>query len=381
MQISLPAWAAGRNLSEPAGHAAGGHAARRVIWEPLPWSGTQEEESPDFADLIEQLTSLPSWRADGSCVVVLKISHASGDGTRSFTATDTSAEVSYVLPSPLAQLDAVDGPQNCSFSLAVDSATVSPRSETYLAVQTPAASDGGRRVRRLELTPRMGVQPAPASSTCAASNARMVDNLLSGRNLTAPLPLAVEIEATPSRCLEDTAPAPPASPAPYPTCSVQPAGAKYCYVSSTAAPSTPWNTCRVRVNGYDAVVGNPVEPTHPSGGICAASITPDTLQVSGSGCWKTHLSGFQVELFGRFVEAVPLGHLIALVSCGTPWFKSENFDIYFLKSRVDELWGVLSTIGFASRSQMDNTGGRPPRLHASTPCRIKPAAPPSLKHQ
>ena len=43
-------------------------------------------------------------------------------------------------------------------------------------------------------------------------------------------------------------------------------------------------------------------------------MTPDTLAVTGSGCFTTHLSGYQVELFGRFVRDIPDGQLVILVA-------------------------------------------------------------------
>ena len=123
-----------------------------VVWEPLPWSGAQAEESPDLSALIGEVTSLPSWIDDGSCVVVLLIEHVSGDGTRDFTAvTSTSAgsssmvapalQVSYVLPSPLAQLASIDADTSCA---------VHPRRcEPRVAAERELCDDHrGRRRRR-----------------------------------------------------------------------------------------------------------------------------------------------------------------------------------------------------------------------------------------
>lgn len=289
-----------------------------VVWEPLPWSGTQAEETPDLSSLIGELTALPSWKDDGSCVIVLLISHIDGDGTRSFTSTLQAGTtdnrpmllVSYVLPSPLAQLGSVQSQATpCSIKLAVQAHTVSPLSETL------GLLDG--------ITPKSGlVAPAGrrlASSgapTCSRDDARFIDNVLLGQPVSLPPPLVVEIEAVPSN-------------------------------------SPDWATCTVTRDGTAIITGTPVEPSIPSGGMCASVFAPDTLAVTKTGCFNTHLSGYQIELFGLFLRDVPIGHLVVLVTCGIPWYKANNFDQFYLPSRVDELHGILTTIGFqGSREHM-----------------------------
>ena len=287
-----------------------------VIWEPLPWSGAQDEESPDISTLIGEIASFPNWRDDGSCVVVLLVSHLDGDGTRSLTGAIGSAgtaspptlSVSYVLPSPFAQLGSVQSQTiPCTIRLDVQSHSVSPLSEVLGLVGGIASAENptpssGRRLNTLQ--------------SCAANDAQFVDNVLIRRSVSIPPPLVVEIEAQPSIGPE-------------------------------------WATCSVSRDGTAVISGTPVEPTVPAGGICAVSYAPDTLIATAHGCWKTHLSGYQVELFGLFVRDLPNGHLIVLVTCGVPWYKSENFDQFYLPSRVDELYGILTTIGFRGpREQM-----------------------------
>ena len=60
VSTSLHTWASTRNLTDIAAQEQ-----RSVVWEPLPWSGTQEEESPDLSELIEDLTSLSGWKVPG----------------------------------------------------------------------------------------------------------------------------------------------------------------------------------------------------------------------------------------------------------------------------------------------------------------------------
>ena len=324
-----------------------------VIWEPPSWTG-HEEETPDLSQLIEELTSMSQWRDDGGCVIVFTVSHQQGDGERTLLVAGSSLTISYVVPSPVAQLAAIEVPKNCTFTVSVDSNIASPQSESYAMLRGSARRlsgllDGGRADRMLHgaaieeyFRPKRVLTPA-----CATAGWQLVDDLLLNEPIGTPLPLAVDIELTPSLCQRSTKS--DTFKTRFPQCSV-------AVDSSPCATPSVWDTCSVKINGYIAVEGVPVEPTHPAGGLCAASLSPDTFEVKSTGCWKTHLSGFQVDLFGRFVEAVPEGHLVALVSCGLPWFKSQGFDKYYLKSRVSELHGILSTIGYpVSRESFKNT--------------------------
>ena len=344
-----------------------------ATWEPPSWTG-HEEESPDVSELIREITNMPQWRDDGRCVVVFTIAHLSGDGARTLLVDGTKLTISYVVPSPAAQLSAITGPRNCSFSLAVDANIASPQSESYTMLHGSARMLRGSDSSELELrsvadwteesvmadgdphsdaysVARSAAHAHPThahpahhhprrvlSSTCSASGWQLKDDVLVGEPIGIPLPLAVDIDLTPSLCQRELKMTPALGP--YPD------KCEYQAVSYPCKEPSAWDTCAVKINGFTAVEGVPVEPTHPAGGLCAASLKPDTFEVMSTGCWKTHLSGFQVDLFGRFVEAVPAGHLIALVSCGVPWFKSEGFDQFYLPSRVSELHGILATIGF-----------------------------------
>lgn len=288
------------------------HANNSIIWEPLPWSGSQPEESPDLSSLILELTSLPGWKDDGSCVIVILISHASGDGVRTFRTLDAATHggieapsllVSYELPSPLAQLGSVESQAvPCPITLSVDSNIVSPWSEGFSrATNIDSAASFGRRLLAASSTP-----------TCRPNDAQWKSDLIKGRPVKLPPPRVVELDAIPS-----------------------------------SAPA--WETCRISRDGEIVISGTPVDPAEPSGGMCAASFTADTLAVTGSGCFKTHLSGYQVELLGLFLHDVPKDQLVIIVTCGVPWYKSSNFDQFYLPSRVDELHGNLMTVGYAGK--------------------------------
>ncbi len=334
-----------------------------VVWEPPSWSGSQSEDSPDVSSLVSELTAHPDWvahGASGQCVLVLTVTHASGDGARSWVLDDNvKLTVSYVLPDPLSQLGGVPAEgTNCSFTLAVDAAIVSPQSESYVMMHGSSGGSGSGSGRRLlesaNSSSEYGAQPSPSGQrhgrvlqdACAASGWTLRSDVLAGRAVSTPPPHAVEVEARPSSCQRETQTS--SVQGSFPDCNVQ-------LTSNPCKTPSAWNTCVIKRNGFEAISGTPVEPTHPSGGLCAAALTPDTLEVTATGCWKTHLSGFQVELFGRFVEAQPLGALVVVVSCGVPWYKSEGFDQFYLPSRVDELHGILSTIGYGmSRDAMSN---------------------------
>ena len=113
--------------------------------------------------------------------------------------------------------------------------------------------------------------PATPQPPVCPLNYQAVPNLLLGRRLTSPLPLAVEVEAIPASCQEETTESEWVDVV-FPTCRELGPTSRSCRgFSSTAAPSSPWYTCRVQVNGYDAVVGTPVEPTHP---VCHITCLP-----------------------------------------------------------------------------------------------------------
>ena len=331
-----------------------GETVSSVTWEPPLWGTAHDAETPDVSILLAELTNRSNWQSDGSCVAAFSITHTSGDGVRTFVAGEgISLRVSYELPSPLSQLETAGGSQ-CGFSLAIDSAIVSPQSESYAMVHSI-----GRRlsVSSAAQPPDSALEPTVpthrrrvSTAACSASGWHFSD-ALSGLSISTPaLPTAIEIEATPSACVIVTEGQPAVTGRIWPNCS------GVSTSTASTACSTAWHTCSVKLNGVAVITGTPVEPTHPAGGICATSLTPDTLEVTGSGCWKTHLSGFQIDLFGRFVSALPVGHLVVLVSCGLPWFKSGNFDQFYLPSRVDELFGILTTVGFPpSRAQMTNS--------------------------
>ena len=155
------------------------------------------------------------------------------------------------------------------------------------------------------------------SSACTRTGWELKDNVLLGEPLSVPLPLAVDFELTPSLCQREEKSEQALGNAPD--------QCVYDVISNPCKTPSAWDTCNIKLNGFTIIEGVPVEPTHPAGGLCAVSVTPDTFNVTGFGCWKTHLSGFQVDLFGRFINKVPAGHLGAVVSCGLPWFKSQNF--------------------------------------------------------
>ena len=311
----------------------------RVIWEPLPWTGSQAEESPDLSALVEEVTSKHTWRDDASCVLVLIIGYTSGDGTRTFKTLDSTTSVgeaptffiSYVLPSPLAQLAFATPPTApCDIKLGVISNVASPYSDASAGLAATAAltsqQPGGRRL---------------AALSCAPADAEYSGDIIRGRPVGMPPPRLIEIVVTPS---------------------LQTAGE-----ASLSRTDDAWSTCSVKRDSKVVLTGTPVEPTEPSGGICAVSLAPETVAVTGSQCFNTHVSGYQVELFRLFVHDVPDGHLVVLTTCGVPWFKTAGFDQFYLPSRVDELYAVLVMIGFTGgvgkmadlRSMVGVKGGAP----------------------
>ena len=161
---------------------------------------------------------MPQWRADGSCLVIFTITHVNGDGSRTLLVDGTSLSVSYVVPSPLAQLSAIDAPKNCSFSLAVDANIVSPQSESYSKLRGTAhrqlsfgREDEEGNTATVEagsslLTLNSG-NPGRGrvlSSTCIASGWQLKDDVLMNEPVGTPLPLAVDIEITPSLCQRES---------------------------------------------------------------------------------------------------------------------------------------------------------------------------------
>ena len=199
-------------------------ATTTVLWEPVPWTG-HEEESPDLSELIQELTTMPQWRDDGSCAVSFTITHVDGDGSRILLIDGTSLTVSYVVPSPLAQLGAVVVPKNCSFSLAVDANIVSPQSESYaklrgkasrrasIATKGPTPDDEGKQLLENNVQAPVNGESRGVSlqvgspghrrvlaSTCSASGWQLKDDVLMNEPIGTPPPLAVDITITPSLC-------------------------------------------------------------------------------------------------------------------------------------------------------------------------------------